>query len=137
MTTKEWLQQYRIAKAAAERCFEDLDAADVLLRSPSYTGMPKGTQPKDLADTVAQLERLRKRAEKARNKAIRLADEISDAIDSVPDRQLKMLLWLRYISCRNWYDIADAMNMSVRSIYYLHGKALTSLQSVAHDTVVL
>ena len=127
MTTKEWLMQYRLAKAAAERCFEDLDAADVLLRSPSYTGMPKGTQTKDLSDTVAQLERLRKRAEKARIKAIKLADEISEAIEAVPDGQQRMLLWMRYISCRSWFDISDALSISIRTAHRIHGQALNNM----------
>ena len=134
MTTKEWLMQYRIAKAAAERCYEDLDAADVLLRSPSYTGMPKGTNESDISDTVAQLERLRRRAESAREKAIRLADEISEAIEEVPDGQERMLLWMRYIYVRNWYEISDAMHMSLRTVHRMHGIALAHVKMAHHDT---
>lgn len=130
MTTKEWLMQYRFAKIAAEKCFEDLDAATVVLKSPAITGMPRGGDSKDLADIVAMQERIRSRAYKAREKALKLMDEISEAIDAVPDAQQQMLLWMRYIYCRNWYDIADAMHMSMRNVHYLHAQAL---RNIAHD----
>ena len=116
--------QYRIARAAAERCFEKLDAADVLLRSPSYTGMPKGGAPKDMADTIAQLERLKERAEKAREKAIKLVDEISEAIYAVEDAQERTLLWMRYIDGRRWFEISEDMHISERTAFRIHGTAL-------------
>ena len=130
VTTKEWLMQYKIAKIAAERCFQDLDAATVVLKSPSLTGMPRGGTERDLADIVAMQERIRERATKARDKALRLMDEISKAIEQVEDPTQQMLLWMRYIYCRNWYDIADAMHMSMRSVHYLHAQAL---RNIAHD----
>lgn len=130
MTTKEWLLQYKYAKIAAEKCFQDLDAASVVLKSPALTGMPRGGSEKDIADIVAMQERIRQRAYRARDKALRLMDEISEAIEAVPDAQQQMLLWMRYIYCRNWYDIADAMHMSMRNVHYLHGQAL---RNIAHD----
>ena len=130
MTTKEWLGQYRLAKIAAEKCFQDLDAASVVLRSPALTGIPRGGGDRDLSDIVAMQDRIRERAYKARDRALQLMDEISEAIETVPDPQQQMLLWMRYIYCRNWYDIADAMHLSMRSVHYLHGAAL---RNIAHD----
>ena len=130
VTTKEWLMQYRYAWIAAERCFQDLDAATVVLKSPAITGMPRGGDGKDLADIVAMQERIRDRAMRAREKALKLMDEISGAIEKVEDPQQQMLLWMRYIYCRNWYDIADALHMSMRSVHYLHAQAL---RNIAHD----
>ena len=134
MKTKEWLNQYRIAKIIAERSLDDLDAAAVYLRSPAYTGMPRGGDPKDMADTVAHLERLRNRAEKARAKAIKLADEISEAIDAVPDKELRFLLWMRYVMCRNWYEVADAICVSMKTVHRMHGRALRMVVVPQDDT---
>ena len=61
MTTKEWLGQYRLAKIAAEKCFQDLDAASVVLRSPALTGIPRGGGDRDLSDIVAMQDRIREK----------------------------------------------------------------------------
>ena len=133
MTIKEWLRQYRAALIMAERCFQELDKADVLIRSPEMTGMPRGNNERDLADVVAMRERIYKRAEEARRKALVLMDEIQEAIDKVPSMEHRTLLTLRYISCLRWDDIAVCMCYSVRQVHRMHGAAL---QMLAHNVTL-
>ena len=133
MTVKEWVRQYRAARIMAERCFQELDRADVLIRSPAITGMPRGGGQKDLADVVAMRERIYQRAEDARRRALELMDEIQEAIDGVQSMEHRTLLTLRYINCLQWDDIAVYLNYSVRQVHRMHGAAL---QMLAHNVTL-
>ena len=135
MTTKEWLAQYQAALRLATRYFDDYGAlTKTLLQSPTLTAMPRGGKQKDLADVVAQMERLRARAEKARERYLIIAEEIETAIDAVPDIRESGVLRLRYILGRHWYEIAEAMHVSEATVYRIHGNALKHVQRPKNDS---
>lgn len=127
MDVKQWLGQYQKAIKFAERCFRDLDTS--YLRSPKMDGMPRGSVNGDNVERMAihELE-LQERAEKAREEALKLADEIYDAIDGLEDYGQKMVLVLRYIYGFNWDEVAMNTNMSLRTVHRLHGRALEILR---------
>lgn len=45
-------------------------------------------------------------------------------IDSIEDKDMSRLLYLRYFKYETWEKIAVEMNFSIRQIYRLHGNAL-------------
>lgn len=45
-------------------------------------------------------------------------------IDSLEDKDMSRLLYLRYFKYETWEKIAVEMNFSIRQIYRLHGNAL-------------
>lgn len=133
MKTKEYLSQYLKAKRYAEKCFEKLDELDIGPRSPKMDGMPRASGISDLADTVAQRERIRKKWEAAQKRALDLAEEISEVIEAVPDLDERTLLRLRYINGLKWDKVADKMSYSLPQIFRIHGCALISAGELRED----
>ena len=131
MDIKNWLGQYQKAMRYAEKCFVELDQS--YLRSPKMDGMPRGSVSGDNVERMAihELE-LRERAEKAREEALRLADEIYDAIEGLEDYGQKMVLVLRYVYGYGWDEVAINTGTSLRTVHRLHGRALEILRR-AHE----
>jgi len=51
--------------------------------------------------------------------------------ESLKDPDERTVMELRYIDLMGWDDISLKMNFSLRNCYYLHKKALTSLERLA------
>lgn len=132
MDIKAWLGQYQKALRFAEKCFRDLDQG--YLKSPNMDGMPRGSVKGDNVERMAihELE-LRERAERTREEALRLADEIYEAIDSLEDYGQKMVLVLRYIYGYGWDEVANNTGTSLRTVHRLHGRALEILRRKDED----
>lgn len=131
MNAKEYLSQYNKALRYTEKCFERLEAVlNVSPGSPKIDGMPKGGEQSDLSEIVGDIIELQKTAEKAKAKALKLAAEIIDTVNSVSDQKEKELLWLRYIDGRKWEEVAEEMHYSSQHIYRLHGQALQSIDII-------
>lgn len=136
MTAKEYLSQI-------EAVDEDTEILiDVLARSVSQltaakaatlSDMPKGGTPPDLADAVDAYEKLRAKINAKIAKLCRLKMDAIDAIYSVEDALLRRVLEHRYLQFMEWEDIrADMGYDDVRSVYYLHGKALQKVAEKIH-----
>ena len=135
MDIKNWLGQYQKAIRYAEKCFQDLDSLGVI-KSPNMDGMPRGEIKGDNVERMAihQME-LRERAEKARNEALRLADEIYDTIDTLEDYGQKMVVVLRYIYGYTWDEVAINTGTSLRTVHRLHGRALEILRRTHENKI--
>lgn len=59
---------------------------------------------------------------------INLKKEITSIVDSLNDADMIDVLYQRYYQYKNWVDIATNMNMSLKNIYRLHGKALSNFE---------
>ena len=56
-----------------------------------------------------------------------MMEAVKDAIASVPDGRLRMLLRYRYVDGMTWERIAVNMNLDARWVRRLHGRALDAL----------
>lgn len=129
MEVKKWLHQYRDALQEAVECIERLDEADIVIKSPRMDGMPQAAASGDNVERLAILRvTLEARANRARDKALRLADEINDAIDGLANSDQRRVLRLRYISGYCWEQVAISMHMSLRTVHRVHGQALNELR---------
>lgn len=129
MDVKKWLGQYRLALREAVECIRELDAIDIAIRSPNMDGMPRGSAKGDNVERLAILRiTLEERAMKARDKALRIADEIYDAIDSLEDSSQRQALRYHYIGGMTWEQVAMEMCMSLRTVHRIHGQALNELR---------
>ena len=134
METKKWLSQYRAALREAVECINELDAVDIAIRSPNMDGMPKGSVKGDNVERLAILRlTLEARVDKARDRALKIADAINDAIDGLEDSDQRRALRLRYLGGFSWEQVAMTMNRSVRTIHRLHGQALNELRRARHE----
>jgi len=119
-----WLkQECRQLEAYLERIRKDMS----LVTSPRLTGMPHAKDPKGLDEIVIRYEEICGKYEKQLKiyQAETLA--IEEAIESVADPRLRMILRYRYMEGYKWDTIADLMHYEVSSVYKMHGQALKEL----------
>lgn len=126
---KSVLKSYIPTLRYAEKCFREYDMARaVSVRSPRMDGMPRSGGVSGLDMQVALIEQKRKHAEKAREKALEIIDQVYAMIESLTDADQKAVIKLRYVFGDSWQSIATAMDMKERNVYYIHGKALMELR---------
>ena len=126
---KDYLRSYIPALRYAELCFRELDTAeDVSIRSPKLDGMPRSSGNKGLEEQVARIDAIRRKAERAREKVLRMLEDIEDRIDALEDMDQRLVIKMRYIYGCRWDEIATGANMSQRTVYYIHGKALEEMR---------
>lgn len=65
-----------------------------------------------------------------------LRQEVVDAIQTVPDGTLQLLLSRRYILGETWEKIAVAMNYTYQWVCVLHGRALKELIVIDTQSVI-
>jgi len=79
--------------------------------------------PDKFADVISDVEDLKIEC-KDRLQALMLKKiDIDNKIDSMK-YPYKTLLYLRYVRCKGWVDIASELDYSLRQVHYLHGDAL-------------
>lgn len=126
---KAKLNQYREAEAEAARL--DLEITRLYSCAERATMVlkrtPGGGDGRTLERAVEAIVDMADKLGAERLKAIRLRREIEDAIASVPDGRLRMLLRYRYIDGMTWERIAVNMNFDARWVRRLHGQALDEL----------
>ena len=124
---KDYLKSYRRTLKAAEQYLRDLDAL-TYIQSPKMDGMPRNSSIHGLELQVAQRERLQKRAEKERQRAFEICDDIERRIDAIEDATLRVILQRRYIDGYEWMEVAESVGYSRESVFRLHRKALNELR---------
>lgn len=124
---KKYLRSYIPALKYAQECLRDLDAI-TLLQSPKMDGMPRTQAPHGLESQIGQIDAIRRKAEKARERALAICEDIEDRLDRLEDINSKRLIRLRYIYGFTWAEVAEEMGYSERSIHRLHSKALEEMR---------
>jgi DNA-directed RNA polymerase specialized sigma subunit len=84
----------------------------------------------NLTDTLARIEELETMLGDAVNELIEVRKEIAETIDLVPDTDCRMLLELRYLCMKPWYEIIGLMEMSGGHVYRMHNKALSRVDEL-------
>ena len=125
---KIWLSRYRRGRyelAALEEARED-KWERATATTASYSGSPvSGSSDFHKLDAVAiSGELIELRCRELRG----VKGEILRAIQSLTDQDQRAVLIHRYINCREWPEIAEALNFSERHIFRLHGEALKKIR---------
>ena len=126
---KEILKSYIDFERYARKCFREVDMAEeTLLRSPRMDGMPRSGNISGLDEQVAQIDRLKRKANKERQKALDAQEQIYDMISTLKNPRHKAVIKLRYIYGESWDEIAASLELKKRMVLYIHGKALAELR---------
>ena len=127
---KRYLKKYKKNIACIKRLEEKLvtlEAKIQSIKSPNYSGMPKGGIPVTSEELIADKIDLEKRIRKLKDRKNDLRDVILDEIDSLEDVRYCEILEAFFIDCIPLEDIADREGYTVRHVYRLYSEAVTIL----------
>ena len=127
---KRSLKRYKKNNACIDRLEEKLILLDERIksvRSPNYSGMPRGGTPVTLADLISDKTDLEERIERLKKKSKRLKTEILEEIDTLDDMRYVEVLEAFFIDGLTMEDIADECGYTVRHTYRLYSEAISML----------
>ena len=128
MTAKEYLHQYR----NIQREIEDIDRRMAQIRlkyvAPSainYSDMPKAHNSEhDLSDYIVKMDELTGYMISKYTRLRGIEVDIYMRVDRMENQRERELLRYRYIDGMTWTEIADALDITERNVYFIHGRAL-------------
>lgn len=131
MITKEELRGYIHLQAEVQEVQESIEKLRqqaFMISATKINGAPAGSgSPDKIANNLAKLESLQDYYFDKLDKKLDLQHRIEDAIESLPDRERRLMRY-RYIDGKNWIDIAATMGYSWKQTHRIHSKALELLK---------
>lgn len=124
---KRFLKRYRKNIACIKRLenkVRSLDDRITAIKSPNYSGMPRGGIPITVEDLIADKVELEDRIKRLKIKNIKVKQEIIDEIDSLDDPRLCEVLESYFIEGISLEDIADMEGYTVRHTYRLYNEGV-------------
>lgn len=132
MTAKEYLEQARYLDMRIGSKLEQVSSLNELATKCTavMTGMPHNPSKNisQMADTINKIIDMENEINSDIDKLIDLKNEIADVINSVENSEYRNVLEKRYLCFKRWEAIAVEMGYSVRSIHYLHNRALKKIE---------
>lgn len=129
---KEYLRSYRQHVRRIHRINAEIAELREMKVSPGMKandGMPHGSGGQgDLSGYFANVEEMIKELIEERYLRIKTYQEIAKRIKKLKSENEKDVLFYRYITGLDWWEIAEKMKFSERQIYRLHGKALAHFE---------
>lgn len=132
MTTKEYLNQARYIDLRINSKLETIERLNALANKATSTlsDMPHSPS-RDVhkrEKLIVKIIDLEHEVDDDIDKLVDLKREIMNVIKGVDDEDCQTVLERRYICMDEWKDIALEMNYEERTIYRIHGKALTMVK---------
>ena len=139
MIAKEFLKRTtKIRKEIdeLENRIKEVRASYMAPRAIQYDDMPKAHRPTDLSDYYARVEIFVDMLLAKEKELIGVHADIMLTVDRLEDPDERRVLMLRYIDRKTWLEISRAIPCSERAVYYLHGRALKSLDEILQSIAV-
>lgn len=133
MTAKDWLKGYADKNLRMDALMEEArllwDKATGISTVMAHDKVSGGDgETSRLAATVASMvDKYDKLQREAESLMLELA-RVEAAIEDMPNNRQRELLRLRYLCGWKWERIAQKMQLEVRWVYELHGRALQSIR---------
>lgn len=124
---KKRLYSYRNNQDCIKRLkykLEELNARIKAIKSPSYTGMPKGGVPVSMEELLSDKIELENRIESLQKKSKEYKADIYSIIDTVNDVRQVEIMEAYFIGCKNFDEIAQEVGYSVRTVKRMFGTSL-------------
>ena len=136
MTAKDYLKDIRKLDLEIQTLQEQISLLRENaegLRAMELSDMPKGGKGKDLSDYVAEIADLQMVCVQHVSELIMKKQEAIERIMSIDGSEVRNVLLLRYIQCKEWDEIADKLQYNLRTIFRLHGEALKEFGDVVSN----
>lgn len=127
---KRSLKRYRKNLACVNRLEDKLNLLEERIksvRSPNYSGMPRGGTPVTIDDLLSDKEDLEKRISRLKKKGDKIKSDILEEIDTLEDPRYCEVLESYMIDCKRIEDIAEEMGYTEVHIYNLYKQAIKIL----------
>ena len=127
---KKSLKRYKKNLKCIDRLvekFNSLDERIKSIKSPNFSGMPRGSVPVTIDELISDKIELEKRIARLKRKGDNLKAEILDEIDSIDDPRYCSILESFFIDCLTMEEIADIEGYTERHIYRLYNEAISLL----------
>ncbi len=132
MTAKEYLWQVRfIDKRIDSKLALVNRLRDIATRvTTTFSDMPRSDSPnlQSMEDTICKIVDLENEISYDIDRLVDLRREVDKAISELSNPDEQLVLTYRYIDYRTWEQIAVALNLSVRHVARLHGRALLNFR---------
>ena len=132
MTAKQYLKRIWYLEGRVKRDKERLEtlrmAADGV-KGIVYDADKVQTSPADtMSERVGALVDLQRKLVSEIVELEETKSEVLSVIHTLDDEPMEQLLYLRYLLHRNFYEISEEMNYSLRQLHKLHGRALRMIE---------
>lgn len=127
---KMFLKRYKKNIALIERLnnkVELLDLRSETIKSPNYSGMPRGGTPITAFDMKDEKAELLDRIIRLKKKGEIYKREILDVIDNLDDTRYAEVLESFFIDCKDLDQIAEEMGYSIRHVKSLYSQGIDSI----------
>ena len=104
-----------------------LDEKIKRVKSPNYSGMPRGSVPVTVADLLSDKSDLENRIEKLTAKKSDLKHKVLEEIDTLEDDRYVEVLESFFIDCKSFEDIAEDMGYQERHVIRLYSQGIEEL----------
>ena len=124
------LKRYRNNVKCIRRLEDKLDRLDdriKTIKSPSFSGMPRGGVPVTIDDLISDKLDLEDRIKRLKQKGRGLKRAIYEEIDSLEDPRYCDVLELFCIECLEFGDIAEELGYTERHVIALYSEAIAIL----------
>lgn len=129
---KKYLRSYRDHVRRIHRINAEIAELRSMKMHPSMrigNGMPHGSGgQEDLSGYAAEIDEMIRQLVHERSVSYKTYKEIARQIKRMNSRNESDVLFYRYISGLDWWEIAEKMGYSQRHITRIHGKALTHFE---------
>lgn len=127
---KKYLKRYRKNCMLIERLKEkrdNLDGRITGLKSPGLSDMPRGGTPISKEDLIAEKLEVEARILRLDQKGKAYKDEILEKIDELDDPRHAEVLESFFIGCKEFGEIAEDNNYTVRHVIRLYSEAINRM----------
>ena len=131
---KQYLSQYYYLSKKIDSLKEEYHCLELLAdgtQGCSYDEPRVQKTPSLKAPFVRYLDKLEKKRKQIDEKIeelLTLKEEIEEAIATVDDPVMELVLTYRYINCLDWNDVAEKLGYVTSYVFQLHRKALSLIK---------
>lgn len=136
--TIEWLHEYAGIDERIERLENEVESLRTRLEGVSaqvIDGMPKAHgRKKGSEKLILELEKLDTELTTEILNLRKKRLDILEAVNSIEEPRLQVLIEYRYLDFERWEDICSKMHYSWKQVHRLHLKAINQIQIKKNDT---
>ena len=133
---KDYLRRYRVNVLLIHRLEnkrKSLDDKICKIKSPDYSGMPRGGIPVSVEDLISDKLEIEKRIERLKVKGQRFKAEILEKIDELEDTRHVEIMELYFIECKDFRTIAAETGYTERHVIRLYSEAINRMSYVSQE----